>query len=129
MNWQYVDIEEVYAIHQAIIKRAKTKASVRDFSLLHSAVERPKATFSGFDLYPTVFAKAASLLQSLCLNHAFSDGNKRTAWASAHRLLWLNGYHLKSNKKDASHFMVYVDNGKPTLKDISSWLKRYSEKM
>lgn len=129
MSWQYVDIEEVYTIHQAIIKRAKTKASVRDFSLLHSAVERPKATFSGLDLYPNVFAKAASLLHSLCLNHAFSDGNKRTAWASTHRFLWLNGYHLKSIKKDAADFMVFVDNGKPSLEEISGWLKKHSKKI
>lgn len=129
MSWHYVDIEEVYRIHQAVIKRAKTKASVRDFSLLHSAVERPKATFSGVDLYPTVFAKAASSLQSLCLNHAFSDGNKRTAWTTAHRFLWKNGYHLRSNRLEAADFMVYVDNGKPTLKEITAWLKKHSKKI
>ena len=128
MNWHYVEIDEVYQIHQAIIKRAGTKASVRDFALLHSAVERPKATFSGCDLYPTVFAKAGSLLQSLCLNHPFSDGNKRTAWASAHRFLWINGYHLSAERKEAADFMVYVDNSKPPLIEISLWLKNHSRK-
>ncbi len=126
MNWQYVDIEEVYQIHQAIIKRAGTKASIRDFALLHSAVERPKATYLEQDLYPTVFAKAAALLQSLCLNHSFTDGNKRIAWATAHRFLWLNGYHLFAEIKEGADFMVYVDNGKPELSEISSWLKRHS---
>lgn len=126
MNWQYVEIDEVYLIHQAIIKRAGTKATIRDFALLHSAVERPKATYSGSDLYPTLFAKAASLLQSLCLNHPFSDGNKRTAYASTHRFLWLNGYHLQSQSKEAADFMVYVDNSKPPLFKIASWIGRHS---
>lgn len=128
MNWQYVEIDEVYLIHQAIIKRAGTKAIVRDFALLHSAVERPKATYCHRDLYPTLFAKAASLLQSICLNHPFSDGNKRTAYAATHRFLWLNGYHLKPPASLAADFMVYVDNDKPNLLEIATWLRKHSKK-
>lgn len=128
MNWQSVDIDEVYQIHEAIIKRAGTTASIRDFSLLHSALERPKATYNGRQLYPTIFAKAAALLHSLCLNHPFTDGNKRTAWATTHKFLWDNGYLLRSTPKEASDFMVHVDNGKPQLKEISTWLKLHSSK-
>jgi death-on-curing protein len=125
----YIPIDEVYEIHRAIIDRAKTKALVRDFALLHSAVERSKATFDGRSLYPTVFAKAAALLQSICMNHAFTDGNKRTAWAGTKRFLWINGYHLTSNPKDAADFMVFVDNEQPDLKTIASWLKKHSQKL
>lgn len=125
-NWQTVSIEDVYEIHAALIKKAGTKASVRDFALLHSALERPKATYIGQDLYPTVFLKAAALLQSLCLNHPFTDGNKRTAWLTTKRFLHVNDYHLKSNRKEAADFMVYVDNSKPELKEISSWLRSHS---
>ena|SRR3990167_3104529 len=127
-NWQNVDIAEVVEIHKAIIKRAGTKAGIRDFSLLHSAVERPKATFQGQDLYPTIFFKAAALLQSLCMNHPFTDGNKRTAWMTTKRFLHVNKYHLKSTRKEAADFMIWVDNQKPTLVQISSWLKRNSKK-
>lgn len=126
MNWQTVDIEQVYKIHELIIKRAKTIASVRDFALLHSAIERPKATFSGKNLYPSIFLKAASILQSLCLNHPFTDGNKRTAWAVTHKFLWDNDFLLKSNKKEAADFMVFVDNSKPDIKFIATWLKSHS---
>lgn len=129
MNLQFVDIGEAITIHEIIIKRAGTKASVRDFALLHSAVERPKATFAGQDLYPNLFAKAAALLQSLCLNHPFTDGNKRTAWSMTHRFLWINGYRLYAKRIEAADFMVYVDNQKPDLKEIASWLKAHSIKM
>src|SRR3990172_1724199 len=122
MNWQYVEIDEVYRIHEAVITRAGTRASVRDFSLLHSAVERPKATFDGKDLYPTAFVKAAALLQSLCMNHPFTDGNKRTAWLSTKRFLSINSYRLKATRKDAVAFMVAVDNENLTLIEISRWL-------
>lgn len=129
MNWQYVDIGEAHTIHQLIIAWAGTKASVRDFTLLHSAVERPRASFNGRDLYPTVWLKAAALLQSICLNHAFSDGNKRTAWTTTHRFLWKNNYHLKANTKEAVEFMVYVDTEKPTVEKIAAWLRKRSKKI
>lgn len=127
-NWQTVSIDQVYEIHKSIVIRAGTVASVRDFALLHSAVERPKATYVGRDLYPTVFLKAAALLQSLCLNHPFTDANKRTAWIATKRFLKVNGYHLKSSRMEAADFMVYVDNHKPDLKFIASWLKSHSTK-
>jgi len=129
MNWQTVDIVEVYEIHKALIKRARTKAGIRDFGLLHSAVERARATFEGKDLYPTIFLKAGALLQSICLNHAFSDGNKRTAWLATKRFLYSNHYHLKSNRMEAADFMVYLDNSHPPLTEISSWLKKHSKKI
>ena len=124
----FIDIEEVYKIHEAIVAHAGTKAAVRDFTLLHSAIERPKATFGGQALYPTVFAMAAALLQSLCMNHPFTDGNKRTAWGSTKRFLWINGYHLVAKSHEAADFMVHVDNQKPDLKEIASWLKSHCNK-
>src|SRR5258708_4366355 len=121
----WLDIEEIYQLHDLIIIRAGTKAGVRDFALLHSAAERPKATYQGQDLYPTVFLKAASLLQSICLNHPFTDGNKRTAFASTVRFLWVNGYHMQVERKEAAKFMIYVDNSKPDIKEIAIWLKKH----
>jgi death-on-curing protein len=125
MNWQTVDIEEAVRIHEIIIQHAGTKAGIRDFALLHSALERPKATFGGWDLYPNIFAKAASLLESICLNHPFTAGNKRSAWTITHKFLWDNGQHLKSSRHEAADFMVYVDNSKPNIKEIVIWLKSH----
>ncbi len=122
----YLDITEVHEMHRAIIEESGGTVGVRDFALLHSAVERPKATFGGVDLYPTIWAKAASLLQSLCLNHAFTDGNKRTAWGSTKRFLWLNGYHFQAKPKEGADFMVYVDNKKPDIREIAFWLKSHA---
>ncbi len=127
MNW--LSIDEVHTIHEEIIDQAGSTASVRDFSLLHSAVERPKATYDGRDLYPTIFSKAAALLHSLCMNHPFTDGNKRTSWASTHKFLWINSYHLKAGKTEAFTFMLSVDNDKLPLKEISTWLKKHSSPM
>jgi len=46
------------------------------------------------DAYPDVYTKAAALMQSVARNHAFVDGNKRTAWAAAWTFLAINGVEL-----------------------------------
>lgn len=67
---------------------------VADEGLLQAAVARPRASVFGDDAYPTLWDKAAALLHSLAHNHAFVDGNKRTAWVSAWAFLRLNGIDL-----------------------------------
>ncbi|MDQ1300243.1 MAG: death on curing protein [Chloroflexota bacterium] len=55
--------------------------------MLHAAIARPFATFSGEDLYADDFEKAAALFHSLIKSHPFMDGTKRTAFLSAIYLL------------------------------------------
>jgi death-on-curing protein len=56
---------------------------VSDYSLLDADVARPQETVFGLDAYAGDLTEAAALLQSLTRNHAFVEGNKRTAWAAA----------------------------------------------
>lgn len=102
------------------------RKDVHDFTLLHSAVERCKATFGGIDLYPTIFEKAAALIQSLILNHPFDDGNKRTAISSCALFLFINGWELDLPKKKSIKFTLDIDSHKISFKQIASWLKRHS---
>lgn len=124
----FLTLEDVYAIHQRMIAVGGGRGDIHDFTLLHSAVERPKATFGGQEFYPTVWKKAAALLHSLVKNHPFDDGNKRTAYYSTKRLLYLNGYLLQGSKRDVIPFMVSVDVKNFSLETIASWLKSHSTK-
>lgn len=126
--FKYVNIDEVYAIHARMIRIGGGRAGVRDFLLLHSATERPKASFGGEMLYPTLWLQAAAMLHSLIKNHPFTDGNKRTGFFSTVRFLRLNGYKLKAVKKEVVEFSVAVDNENPSLEEIAAWLKRHSKK-
>ncbi len=123
---KYLMLEDVYAIHQVMIVVGGGRGDIHDFTLLHSAVERPKVTFGGQDLYPTIWQKAAALLHSLVKNHPFDDGNKRTAYYSTKRFLFINGYVLSATKKAVIPFMVNVDVKNYSLKKIASWLKSHS---
>lgn len=126
----YIGIEEVLAIHDRIITETGGKAGIFSFTLLHSSVERPKASFAAKDLYPTIFEKAASLIHSLILNHPFVDGNKRTALASCVRFLYMNGYSLDHPAKEETIvFTLDIQNKKFKFSQISSWLKKHSKKI
>jgi death-on-curing protein len=72
-------------------------AELHDFGLLESAVMRPQTTVFGEDAYPTVLDKAGALMHSLARNHAFVDGNKRTAVVATLLFLEVNGYKDRAN--------------------------------
>lgn len=128
MNIKFVPLEDVIFIHEAIIDTIGGKGGIRDFTLLHSAIFRPQASFGGKDLYPSIFDKAASLAHSLLLNHPFNDGNKRTALASCERFLNINGVEIVTSQKEKIQFALDIESKKLNLESIAKWIKTYSKK-
>jgi death on curing protein len=63
---------------------------VRDMGLLSSAAARPGTVAFGVEAYEDIWTKASALLQSIALNHALLDGNKRLAWVGMRVFLDLN---------------------------------------
>lgn len=131
MNTQkirYLNIARVLFIHDQMVKRFGGSLGIRDLELIESAVARPQASFGGQDLYISIFDKAAALLQSLLKNHAFVDGNKRTALTSAGLFLKINKYNLVNYHQEEVEFAVSVDNGNLSVEEISKWLKEHTKK-
>lgn len=126
-NFSALTIEQVIYLHEQIVARAGGKQGIRDFALLHSALERCKATFGGVDLYPSLFYKAAALMHSLVMNHAFLDGNKRTAWQVTKRFLYTNGLRVKATQDEIVTMCVAVDNEGWGVREIVAWLKTHSK--
>jgi death-on-curing protein len=126
---KYLAIDEVMAIHEKMIELFGGREGINDFTMLHSAVERCKASFGRKDLYLTIFDKAAALIQSLILNHPFDDGNKRTAITSCARFLYLNGYFLRLSKKKSIKFTLDIDAHRVNFEQTTFWLKKHVKKM
>ncbi len=124
---RYLAIDEVLVIHEKMIEEFGGRSPIHDFTLLHSAVERPRATFNGMDLYPSIFDKAAALIHSLILNHPFDDGNKRTAITSCAAFLSFNKVRLNLPKKESIQFTLDIDSHKLSFEEIASWLKIHSD--
>lgn len=99
---------------------------VKDFGLLESALARPQQSVFGEDAYPTIFLKAAALLESLSQNHAFYNANKRTALMSTAMFLRMNGYKLRvDNPKELEDFVVDVVEHKYTLAGTANYLQTH----
>lgn len=124
----FLSLEQVIAIHDDQIELYGGSHGIGKLELLESAVMRPQITFGGKDLYPSVFDKSAAVFHSLVLNHAFVDGNKRTATASTLVLLELNRYRLNVEQDELIHVVLKIVSRKWGIKKISFWLKKHSKK-
>ena len=87
----------------------------RDRALIESAAARPFATVGGQDAYPTIQGKAVALFHSINANHAFMNGNKRTAVIAMDHFLSVNDYWLiatnDSMYKIAEKTAAYKERG------------------
>lgn len=126
---KYLTPEQVLFIHYRLIEETGGRHGIRDLTLLQSALARPMATFDNNDLYPDLFAKAASLMYSLIKNHPFTDGNKRTAIAAASIFLLRNNYSLKASNKELERFTLKVASENVELQEMTYWFKRHSTKV
>lgn len=117
-------IEEVVIIHEKMIEIGGGASGIRDIELLHSALGRPKASFSGDYLYPDILHMGGAILQSLVKNHPFVDGNKRTAFFAALRFFDKNEIEFAFKDVEIVAFMVRVDIDNLSVEEIVKWFKK-----
>lgn len=79
---RHLTVDAVKAIHRAVLSAHGGAAGLRDEALLESGIAAPQATMMGQPLMSDPIEIAAAYLFYLCGNHAFIDGNKRTALAA-----------------------------------------------
>ena len=92
---------EVLAMHADQIERYGGSQGVRDPGLLEAALYRPQTGY-----YADLFEEAAALWESLAQNHAFIDGNKRTAFAATYTFLAINGARLTAGAEETYAFVT-----------------------
>jgi len=116
----YLTAQEVLEIHRPLITNFGGQSGLRDRGLLESALFRPQTGY-----YDNLYTQAASLLQSLCHNHPFVDGNKRIAWTVTKTFLLVNGAHLTAKATEAESFLIeQIIKKKIALEKIAAWLKK-----
>lgn len=120
-DWRLIADNSVLAIHDEQIAEHGGLAGVRDQSLLLSALARPRhlATYGSPDLADLAAAYAAGIAR----NHAFLDGNKRTAWVVAETFLLKNGYELTASDGDGVEVMLRVAEGSLSEQDCAAWFR------
>lgn len=131
MTLFFLTAEMAILINQKVILEhsADEQTGVKDHALLNSALKSPQQSLFGQDAYPSLYEKAAALLESLAQNHAFHNANKRTALMCTALFFRYNGYILRFpiaiSEED---FVVDVVNHRYTLKEMSEILQQNTTK-
>ncbi len=116
---QFLSVNEVIEIHRRIIERFGGTAGVRDKGLLESALFRPQTGY-----YEDLAEMAAALFESLLLNHAFIDGNKRVAFFATDVFLRLNGWKLSVEANAAHKFLIgMLERGDCSYEKLLPWIR------
>lgn len=121
-----ISYKEVVDIHQILIDEFGGANGIRDKELLSSALARSFQTFDGKELYPTTIEKAASLIESILINHPFIDGNKRTGYVLMRLILLSNNFDIIATQEEKYTFVIDIASGKSKFDSIVSWLSTHT---
>lgn len=116
--------EFIIAVHERLIADHGGSSGLRDEGLLESALARPKHQFHYRK--PSLTGLAAAYAVGIAKNHAFVDGNKRTAFVAAVVFLERNGLHLNASEAEATIAMLRVAEGSMTEKQLTRWLDEHT---
>jgi death-on-curing protein len=121
----YLTVAEVLAMHADQIDRYGGSHGLRDQGLLEAALYRPQTGY-----YAGLIEEAAALWESLAQNHAFIDGNKRTAFAAMYTFLAINGAQLTPDAKETCAFIAALyEASQFNFEKLVPWLRSHVTKM
>ena len=121
-DWKWVEVELVLAVHEAQLAEHGGATGVRDRGVLESALARAK-NLSAYR-QPDVAELAAAYGFGIAKNHAFVDGNKRTAFVAIELFLGLNGYVFEADDAQCVLVMLSVAAGSLGESDLASWIRK-----
>lgn len=122
--WCWIDRAVLIAVHEMQLAEHGGGAGMRDAALLDSALSRPPNLAAYGE--PDAAALAAAYGYGIARNHAFIDGNKRTALVAAELFLRLNGWQLVVSDADCVLTMLAVATGDVTEDEFAAWLRAHA---
>lgn len=124
MSWQFLIRRAVEAMHAEQLRRHGGAHGIRDENILESALARAenKAAYGE----PTIHELAAAYLFGIARNHAFVDGNKRTAIVAAGAFLSINGYVLTADNGTLYEFVMGVAAGDIDEEGAAAFFRDYT---
>jgi death-on-curing protein len=123
-----ISVKEAETIHKILIDAFGGSHGVRDLALLDSALARPFQTYGGADLHSTPIQKAASLMESILINHPFIDGNKRTGYVLMRIFLISNGLDINASQEEKYDLVIKIASGQTKFEEIVRWLQTHTAK-
>ena len=121
----WISKELVRAIHSRQLAEHGGADGVRDAGLLDSALARPRNQFAYNVPTPDIPALAAAYAFGIARNHAFIDGNKRTAYVVCRTFLLLNGFDLTAERTERYTTFLSLAAGTMTEAELAEWLSTH----
>ena len=120
----WVPVEAVHIIHDRQIARHGGASGLRDQGLLQNAMQRPvnKWQYQNVD----IFECAAAYAYGIEKEHAFVDGNKRTAFVTSATFLRGNGWHFVTEPAEGLAFVEGLASDEVSEEEFKNWLERGS---
>ena len=123
----WIDKPEVLIVHAMQLAEHGGSDGLRDETLLDSALAKPRNVFAYADSV-SLPRLAASYAFGIARNHAFIDGNKRTAFMTACVFLRRNGFRIKPRHDEAVSLMVELARGiVRSSEGVAEWFRNRSE--
>jgi death on curing protein len=118
---------QVKMLHAESLNHFGGSPGIRDETLLESALGRPQNKWV-YDDSVSLFELAAAYGFGIARNHAFIDGNKRTALLSMRTFLFSNGYRFSPEEIETVTMIEGLAQGAVDEELIASWLEANSKK-
>lgn len=112
------------AIHDRQLDIHGGMAGIRDEGLLSSALARPHNLFAYSDPKPDLARLAAAYAYGLVKNHAFVDGNKRTAHVVYRTFLSINDAVFSATQIEKFDAMIQLADGTLTEEQFADWIRQ-----
>ncbi len=121
----WIDKPEVLIVHSMQLAEHGGSDGIRDETLLDSALAKPRNVFAYEDL-PSLPRLAASYAFGLARNHAFIDGNKRTALVVSEGFLRLNGLKVVSTPEEKYFTFLHLADGSLSEEGLAAWFTKHA---
>lgn len=119
----WLDLTDILTVHERQLAEHGGGSGIRDQNLLESALARPINGWNYGD--PDAASLAAAYAFGIARNHAFVDGNKRTAWVAARLFLRINACPLAFEKEDAIRMMLALAAGDLSEEELADWFRQH----
>lgn len=116
----FLTLEQALEIHAWQVREFGGDPAVLDMGKSESALAMPQQGYGGEYFHSDLAAMAGAYLYHIGRNHAFADGNKRTAMHCALVFLDRNGVELDLPVDEAEQFVLKVVTGQMSKNETAA---------
>jgi death on curing protein len=120
-----IDKPEVLIVHSMQLAEHGGSDGIRDETLLDSALAKPRNVLAYADS-PNLARLAVSYAFGLARNHAFIDGNKRTALVVSEGFLRVNGFKIVSTPEEKYFTFLHLADGSLSEDELAAWFTKHA---